>query len=54
MYLKGDDILEVLLLEATDNEPGASLTLAEEPTLLGKDPTPQEAQETTTHPPDHP
>ena len=38
MYLKGDDILEALLLEATDNEPGASPTPAEEAALLGKDP----------------
>ena len=35
MHLKGDDILEAWLLGATDNEPGASLTPAEESTLLG-------------------
>ena len=29
-----------------------SLSLAEEAALLGEDPTPQEAWETTTHPPD--
>ena len=52
MHLKGDDILEASLLEAADNEPGASLTLAEEATLLGKDPTPWEAWETTICPPD--
>ena len=52
MHLKGDDILEASLLEAADNGPGASQTLAEEATLLGKDPTPQEARETTTCPPD--
>ena len=49
MCLKGDDVLEALLLQATDNEPGTSLTLAEEATLFGENPTPQEAQETTTH-----
>ena len=52
MQLKGDD-MEASLLEAADNEPGESLTLTEEATLLGKDPSPQEVQETTTHPPDY-
>ena len=41
MHLERDDILEALLLGATDNEPGTSLMLAEEATLLGNDPTPQ-------------
>ena len=53
MYLKGDNVLETLLLEATDNEPGASLTPAEEAALFGEDPASQEAQGTTTCPPDH-
>ena len=52
MQLGGDDILEALLPEATDNEPGASPTPAEEAALLGNDATPQEAWETTIHPPD--
>ena len=42
MHLEGDDIFEASLLEAADNEPGAFPTLAEEATLLGKDPTSQE------------
>ena len=50
MCLKGDDILEASLLEVADNEPGASPSLAKETTLLGKDPTLWEAQETCTHP----
>ena len=52
MHLKGDDILEASLLRATDNEPGASLTHAEEAALQGDDPTPQEAQGIITHPSD--
>ena len=36
MQLEGDDVLEVLLLESTDNEPMASLTPAEEASLLGR------------------
>ena len=43
MCLEGDDILEASLLEAADNEPGASPTLTEEATLLGEDLTPEEA-----------
>ena len=54
MCLKGEDILEASLLRATDNEPGASPILVEETTLLGKDPTPQEAQEAITCSPDFP
>ena len=54
MCLKGDDILEVSLLKAADNEQGTSLTLAEEATILGENPTPQEAQGTTIYPPGHP
>ena len=54
MHLKGDDIVEALLLEATDNKLGAFQTLAEEAALLSEDPTPHEAWETTTFPPDHP
>ena len=54
MCLKGDDVLEALLLKATDNESGASPTLAEEATLLGEDLAHQEAWETNTCPPDHP
>ena len=52
MHLKCDNVLEASLLEATDNQPGVSPTLAEEATLLGEDCTPQEPQETTTCPPD--
>ena len=54
MCLKGDAILEALLLEPVDNELRASLTMAEEATLLGEDPASQEAWETTRHSPDHP
>ena len=46
MCLKGDDILEALLVKAADNEPRASFTPAEEASLMGEDPTSQEAQET--------
>ena len=53
MYLKDDDILEASLLETTDNESGASPTLAEEAALLGEDPPSQEAQKTTACPADH-
>ena len=42
MCLEGDDMLEASLLEATDNEPGASPTPKEEVTLLGEDSAPQE------------
>ena len=51
---KGDDVLEALLLEATDNKPEEFPTLVEEATLLGEDPTTQEIYKTTTCPPDHP
>ena len=54
MHLEDYDIPEASLLKATDNEPGAFPTPVEEATLLGKELTPQEAWETTTHPPDHP
>ena len=54
MYIKSDDVLEALLFKAADNKPGAFLTLAEEATLLGKDPAPQKAQKITTCPLDHP
>ena len=54
MHLKGDDILEALLLGAAGNEPRTSLTMAEETALLGDDPTPQGAQMITTHPSNHP
>ena len=54
MCLKGDDTLEASPLKAADNEPGVSLTLAKEASHLDEEPTLQEAQETTTHPPDHP
>ena len=53
MCLEGDYIMETILLKASDNEPGISPTLAEEAALLGKDATPQEAQKTTTCPPDY-
>ena len=54
MWLKGNNILEASLLEVADYEPGVSPNQAEEATLLGKDPRPQEAWKTTTHPPDCP
>ena len=50
MYPYGDDILEASLPGATNNEPGVSLTLVEEATLLGNNPTPQEAQAITACP----
>ena len=48
MHLQGEDILETLLLRATDDDPRASPTLAEVATLLGNGPTSQEAWEITT------
>ena len=50
--LKGDDILEALLLGATNNKSGTSPTMAEEASLLGNDPTPQGAWMITTCPSD--
>ena len=41
MHLKGDDVMEALLLKVADNEPGVSPFLSEEATLLNKDPTPR-------------
>ena len=53
MHLKDDDILEISLLEATDNEPWTFLNLIEEATFSGEDPTSQDALEAATHPYDH-
>ena len=53
MCLKGDDILAALLFEAAETEQGTSPTSAEEATHFGKDPSPTEAWEMTTCPPDH-
>ena len=54
MWLKEEDILEVLLLKSAEDKPMASLTPMKEAALLHDDPKSQGAQATATCPPIHP
>ena len=53
MHLKGDEIVETLLLRPNDNGTRMSPTPEEEAVLLGGEPEPQEAKEATTFPCEH-
>ena len=54
MCLEGDEIVEVSLIGPTDDGSGMSPTLVEEAVLLGHEPVPQEPQEATMCPCEHP
>ena len=54
MHLEGDEMVEALLLGSTNNGPRMSPTPEEEAVLLGDELEPQEAQEGTIFPLEHP